>query len=105
MKLTKIYVVTEKDDIEPLGVFTKKYVADDFLKNEYPRWCETRWCEIQTRIGIVNGDVAYILDPRIPNPWEIGDNYTSEYTRKRNELQASALAKLTSEEMEALGVI
>lgn len=99
MQITRIYVVIHKDGIDPVGCFTNISVAEDFRKNEFPE------CEVQTRTGLVWVDkTVSIFDPRIPFKYELGDDYTSEPTRKRNELRASALAKLTSEEREALGV-
>jgi hypothetical protein len=99
MQEKTIYVVTDKDGIQPLGCFTKHSVALDYLKNEFPN------SEIQTRTGIVWPDKTIsIFDPRIGFKYEIDDDYSSEPTKKRNELLASALAKLTLEEREALGV-
>lgn len=99
MQVTHIYVVIDKDGIQPLGCFTKHSVALDYLKNEFPN------SEIQTRTGIVWPEkTVSIFDTRVGFKYELGDDYNSEPTRKRNELRASALAKLTSEEKEALGV-
>jgi hypothetical protein len=98
MKITNIYVVAQKDSIEPLGVFTKRSVAEDFWKHEHDN------CEIQIRAAVVRDrGVAYLLDPRISHGLEIGDDYKSEPTQKLNEHRASALAKLTLEEKLALG--
>jgi hypothetical protein len=96
------YVVTPKEGYEALGVFTELRVAEDYLKCEIGE----NHGEIQHWAIIVWADgTASIFDSRQPSfKFELGDDYSSEETRKVRELQASGLQKLTPEERKALGV-
>ena len=96
------YVVTPKGGYEALGVFTKLRVAEDYLKYEIGE----EKGEIQHWTIMVWGDgTVSIFDSRQPSfKFELGDDYASEETQKRRELQVSGLQKLTPEERKALGV-
>jgi hypothetical protein len=94
--IKNVYVVIDPRGFEPLGVFLDKKMADDFKKYEYPD------CEVQMRKGFLWDEYTVsIFDPRISFKWELG-TYSAKVAR--NQIRVNALAKLTPEEKEVLGV-
>lgn len=101
-ELRTLYTVTSKDCPNVLAVMLLESQARDWVKNDYG---DPTSAVVHHRDGVLweDGRVS-LLDPCAAAFYECDPDYTSEPTRRRRELRQQAAAKLTDEELEALGL-
>ena len=101
-ELKTLYTVTSKDCPNVLAVMLLESQALDWIKNAYG---DPISAVAHRRDGVLweDGRVS-LLDPCAAAFYECDPNYTSEPTRRQRELRQQAAAKLTDEELAALGL-
>ncbi len=107
-RLSEVWTVHVKGDMgDILGVFPQYSQAEGYLKHELAAESFVSEAIIQRRpVFIPDGEEelrAFMLAPDF-GPYIIAVDYEPDEAKKQRELRQSALAKLTPEEREALGV-